>query len=155
MGAGESKKIENLPAEKDNTETDYDEQNSNDLQEKDGFTAEKKRKAAEETEEERPAKRLHIVDETLCPADDGGENNNSTPAAKMKLLGPKSRRKPTEDDKPLRKKLLGPKSKRKSYIPDEEEDSSEEQKIDEINQLFFRKKKPAKCNINMTSLFQK
>merc|ERR1739846_95242 len=108
MGAGESKKIENLPAEKDNTETDYDEQNSNDLQEKDGFTAEKKRKAAEEAEEERPAKRLHIVDETLAPDDDGGENNNSKPAAKMKMLGPKSKRKLTETgEKPLRKKLLG------------------------------------------------
>ena len=183
--AGDSKKIENVPAEKDKTESDCEDpgldsssedlrkkslrsstesqtgsdvENTNDLQEKDDMTVDKKRKAAEEaeeTEEERPAKRLHIVDETLGPADDGGENNNSTPAAKMKLLGPKSKRKPTEDDKPLRKKLLGPKSKRKSYVPDEEEDSSEEQKIDEINQLFFRKKKPAKCNINMTSLFQK
>merc|ERR1711953_1641851 len=138
------------------TETDSDVENANDLMEKDDMAVEKKRKAGEEAGEVKPAKRLHIVDETLGPADDGGKNNNSKPAAKMKMLGPKSKRKLTEtSEKPLRKKLLGPKSKRKSYVPDEDDDSSEEQTNDEITKFLFRKKKPAKCNINMTSLFQK
>jgi len=180
--AGESKKIENFPAEKDKTEPDSDElgtdSSSEDLRKRslrsstesqqetgsdvesskeDDVTVDKKRKAVEDADQEMPAKRLHIVDETLGPADTEGENNNSAPAAKKKMLGPKSKRKPIEEtgEKPLRKKLLGPKSKRKSYVPDEENDSSEEQQIDEITKMLFRKKKPPKCNINMTSLFQK
>ena len=93
------------------------------------------------------------------------ENNNSKPSRKSKMLGPKSRRKTSEESlkKPLRK-LLGPKSKRKSYEPDDEDDSNqeyvedeeegEEEDIEKVTAIFFQQKKPKKCNINMTSLFQ-
>ena len=130
--------------------------------EKNDLGVEKKRKAEDEADEERPAKRLLIVDETLPPTveSDNLENNNSKPSRKSKMLGPKSRRRTSEESlkKPL-SKLLGPKSKRKSYEPDDEDDSNQEQveeegDIEKVTAIFFQQKKPKKCNINMTSLFQ-
>ena len=80
------------------------------------------------------------------------------------MLGPKSKRNTEGPVEKPKKKLLGPKSKRKSYVDSDEEDNlSEEhlkkeemmdQKVQQLATVFFRKKKPPKCNINLTSLFQ-
>ena len=159
--SSESEQEPSSDVDKEGEETSRPEERSD---QKDDIGGEKKRKASEEPENERPAKRLLIVDETLPTSEDASENNNSKPSGKVKMLGPKSKRNTEGPVEKPKKKLLGPKSKRKSYVDSDEEDNlSEEhlkkeemmdQKVQQLATVFFRKKKPPKCNINLTSLFQ-
>ena len=159
--SSESEQELSSDVDKEEEETSRPEERSD---QKDDIGGEKKRKASEEPENERPAKRLLIVDETLPTSEDASENNNSKPSGKVKMLGPKSKRNTEGPVEKPKKKLLGPKSKRKSYVDSDEEDNlSEEhlkkeemmdQKVQQLATVFFRKKKPPKCNINLTSLFQ-